>query len=206
MTVEHVEVFVEERSMETALRHLLPRILGPISLEIYQYQCKNNLLARLPERLEGYRAYLPDNWRILVVVDRDDDDCIQLKAQLDEIAHTAGLTTRSQSRGDRGFALINRIAIEELEAWYFGDWQAVCDSYPKVSANIPNKSKFRDSDAIKGGTWEALERVLKAAGYFKGGLRKIEAAREIAQRMSPERNTSRSFQALRDALAELAQP
>jgi hypothetical protein len=46
--------------------------------------------------------------------------------------------------------------------------------------------------------------VLQGAGYFAGGLRKIEAAREVAARMIPPRNTSRSFCVLRDALIELS--
>jgi hypothetical protein len=37
MTVEHVELLVEEPSMEAALRLLLPRILGELSFEVYPY-------------------------------------------------------------------------------------------------------------------------------------------------------------------------
>jgi hypothetical protein len=73
-----------------------------------------------------------------------------------------------------------------------------------VSANIPAKSRYRDPDAISGGTWEAFERVVQAGGYMKGGLRKIEAARAVAERMQPERNTSRSFKAFWSALTDLA--
>lgn len=56
---------------------------------------------------------------------------------------------------------------------------------------------------IRGGTHEALARILRQAGYFTTGLRKIEAARTIAAHMVPARNTSRSFCALRDALRDL---
>ena len=48
---------------------------------------------------------------------------------------------------------------------------------------------------VLGGTWEALERVLRKASYFKTGLRKMECARQVAQHMDPARNASRSFQA-----------
>lgn len=34
-------------------------------------------------------------------------------------------------------------------------------AYPKVKANIPSQAKYRSPDAIKGGTWEAFERVMK---------------------------------------------
>jgi broad specificity phosphatase PhoE len=99
---------------------------------------------------------------------------------------------------------VNRLVIEELEAWYFGDWEAVRKAYPKVNATIPSQGKYRSPDAIKGGTWESFERVMKAAGYFKTGLRKIEAARAVAAHMDPSRNRSRSFQVLHEALAEMA--
>jgi hypothetical protein len=139
----------------------------------------------------------------VVVVDRDDDDCAKLKARLEKMATDAGLVTRSTS-GDQPYVVVNRLAIEELEAWYFGDWEAVRACYPRVSATIPSQAKYRVPDAVAGGTWEAFERVLQKAGYFEMGLAKIEAAKTIAATMEPTRNSSRSFQVLRDALAEMA--
>jgi hypothetical protein len=68
----------------------------------------------------------------------------------------------------------------------------------------PDKAAYRAPDKIKGGTWEAFLRVLQQAGYFTTGLRKIEAARAIAEHMVPSRNTSPSFCALRDALDEMS--
>lgn len=203
MSVEHVELLVEEPSMEAALRLLLPRILGELPFEIYPHQCKEELLARLPERLRGYASWLPETWRIVIVVDRDDDDCKELKAQLENMAAAAGLVTRTKARGNQ-YALVSRLAIEELEAWYFGDWEAVRAAYPKVPATIPSQAKYRAPDAIKGGTWEAFERVLQRAGYYSSGLRKIEAARAVAANMVPSRNTSPSFRALHGALQDFS--
>jgi len=203
MSVERIEFLVEEPSMEAALRLLLPRILGDISFEIYPSQCKDDLLTQLPNRLRAYASYMPDTWRIVVIVDRDDEDCMKLKARLEGITRHAGLKTRSQATG-ASYSVVNRIATEELEAWYFGDWAAVREAYPRVSETITAQAKYRASDAIKGGTWEALERVLQKAGYFAGGLRKIEAARSISKHMDPARNSSPSFRALRDALLKIA--
>lgn len=208
MTVEYVEFVVEEPSMEAALRELLPRILGVVAFDVFAHQCKDDLLKRLPERMAGYAKrrksdfWFRDHARIVVVVDRDDDDCEELKALMESIAAKAGVPTRSSSKG-RAYSVINRIAIEELEAWYFGDWEAVLGAFPNVPPTIPSKSGFRDPDAIAGGTWEALERILQRAGYARGGFRKIESARRIAARMVPGRNRSASFQALVTALEEL---
>lgn len=99
MSVEHVEILVEEPSMEAALHELLPRILSGISFSIYPHQCKDELLDRLPARLRGYAAWLPDDYRVVVIVDRDDDDCHELKQRLEKMARDAGLPTRSKHRG-----------------------------------------------------------------------------------------------------------
>lgn len=201
--VEHVDFLVEEPSTEAALRTLLPRILGNIPFDIHPHQGKTDLLDRLSDRMRGYAAWLPEGYRIVVIVDRDDDDCSELKSLMERKVADAGLMTRTRADG-KTYQVVNRIAIEELEAWFFGDWNAVCLAYPGVNQNLPQKDGFRDSDYIAGGTWEALERVLKQAGHFKSGLRKIEAARAIAEHMTPNQNRSRSFQVFRDALAELA--
>lgn len=201
--VSHVEILVEELSIETALREIAPKIIGGLSFEVYPYQCKNDLLDKLESRLKGYAAWLPPDWRIMVIVDRDDDRCDQLKQRLNAAARNGGLRTRPHGEG-LDVQVVNRIAIEELEAWFFGDWEAVRTAYPKVNVNIPNKSGYRDPDAIAGGTWEALERILQRAGYFQTGLRKVEAARAIAKQMDPAINRSASFRAFRDAIGEMA--
>jgi hypothetical protein len=200
--VSHIEMLVEELSMEAALRRIVPKIVGDLSFEVYPYQCKQDLMDKLPSRLRGYAAWLPDDWRVVVILDRDDDACLELKQQLEIITFGAGLRTRSQAAGGH-FQLVNRLAIEELEAWFFGDWDAVRTAYPNASSTIPAKKRYRDPDTILGGTWEALERILQRAGYFRTGLRKIEAARRIAEQMEPYRNHSSSFRAFRNALTAM---
>jgi hypothetical protein len=194
MMITHLEILVEEPSAEAALQSLLPRHLGEVTFAIYRHAGKADLLRKLPGRLAGYANWLPANWRIVVLLDRDDDDCIEAKRRLDAIAVASGLKPKGRK------SIINRIAIEELEAWFFGDWQAVRAAYPGVSATIPSQSRYRDPDAISGGTWEAFERVLQSAGYMNGGLRKIEAARAIGAHMDPRRNISPSFQSFWSAV------
>jgi Domain of unknown function (DUF4276) len=199
--LEKLIVFVEEYSMEAALEVILPKILGDVDFEIRRFQCKDDLLKNLPSRLNAYRTWLPDNWVILILVDRDDDDCLILKQKLENMAVSAGLMSKTAAGIGNRFQVANRIAIEELEAWFFGDWQAVQTAYPRVPTTVPQKAGFRDPDAILGGTWETLERVLKRAGYFNTGLRKLECARAVAKHMEPSRNTSKSFQAFISAVS-----
>ncbi len=189
--------------MAAALTGLLPKLIGSATWEIYSHRGRDDLLRKLPQRLRTYRRTLQADWLILILIDRDQHDCMGLKAELDQAASVAGLSTRSSVAG-RAVEVVNRIAIEELEAWYFGDWPAVRKAFPRVPARVPTRARFRDPDAIAGGTWEAFEQIMQNAGYFPGGLAKVDAANQITPHMDPARNTSRSFQVLRDALLEAA--
>ena len=200
----HIELLVEEPSAEAALNELLPRIIGKkASWWVHVHQGKGDLLANLVPRLKGYARWLPEDWRIVVLVDRDSQDCLKLKKNLETAARQAGLCTRSHPGSGSRVQVINRIAVEELEAWFFGDVEALRAAFPGVPPTLGQKARYRNPDAIKGGTAEALERELQRVGYFRGGLGKKEAARTIARHMMPERNRSRSFCNFRDALVDL---
>ena len=202
MPASHLEFHVEEVSMEAFLAASLPRILPEnVTFKVVPYQGKHAFLKRIGDRLKAYSTWLPPEYRIVLIVDRDNDDCKQLKSRLEDICENAGLRSRRVA-GSPDWQVVTRIAIEELEAWYFGEWSAVCAAYPKVSSSIPNKARYRNPDAIRGGTWEAFERVLQQHGYYKSGLAKRQAAAEIGEHLSPTRNRSHSFTVFRDAVTE----
>lgn len=204
MTARRLEFLVEEASMEAFLQALLPRFL-PQSCQyaVHPFNGKPDLLRKLPQRLRGYRSILGSDCRIVVVLDRDQDDCRELKSRLERMALKAGLKTRSTAQ--KGcWQVVNRLAIEELEAWYFGDWATVCAVYQEVSPNIPRKKGLRKPDEIKG-TWEAFEKVLQQHGYYPAGLNKIEAAQKIGAQIQPSRCRSRSFQVFWTAVLEAVQ-
>lgn len=200
----HIEFLLEELSAEAALRNVVPKIVPSASFDLHAYSGKHDLLAKLPDRLRAYRRFIPEDWRIVVLADNDRDDCRRLKGVLERAARDAGLPTMSSPGPGRQPRVVNRLAIEEFEAWFFGDVQALVAAYPRVSPTLGKRAGYRDPDAISGGTWEALERVLQKAGYYAGGLPKVEAARRISAHMDPQRNRSRSFQVFRDALLALS--
>ena len=172
---------------------------------IHWFQGKSDLLDKLEDRLRSYAICLPEDWRLVVLVDRDEDSCVELKERLEEQAARAGLVTKSRSDGAL-WHVVNRVVVEELEAWYFGDWEAVRMVYPRVPRTIPQRRGMRDPDAVQGGTWEAFERILQRHGYFQGGLRKLEAARVLGAALDPSRNRSGSFQAFWRVLQEALSP
>ena len=200
----HVVFLLEELSAEALLLELLPRLL-PVgtSFEQVVFQGKKDLLTQLPKRLRGYKQWLPADSRIVVLVDADRGDCRHLKSQMEEAARSAGFTTKAHPGARGRFVVLNRIAVEEMEAWFFGDVPALVAAYPGVSPHLASRAAYRAPDAIQGGTWEALERELQRAGYHPGGLPKIETARTIAPHLEPARNTSTSFQCFCAGLAAL---
>lgn len=200
----HVVFLLEELSAEALLQELLPRLLpAETSFEQVVFQGKKDLLAQLAARLKAYKRWIPADWRIVVLLDEDREDCQRLKSQMEAAARAAGFATKSQRRARGHFVVLNRIVVEELEAWFFGDVPALVAAYPGVSPHLASRAAYRDPDAIQGGTWEALERELQRAGYHPGGLPKIETARTIAPHMEPTRNASPSFQCFRASLAAL---
>lgn len=191
----HIVFLVEEPSSEVALQHLLPELLGGrATFQIRPFNGKADLLQSLERQLRGLSRGIPGA-RFVVLVDRDDDDCHELKTRLETAAASVHLATPAAATGGL-VHVINRIVIEELEAWFFGDPDAVRAAYPGISHTLERKAPYRDPDAIRGGTWEALHRVLQRAGYYKGirTFPKLETADRIAQHMDPTRNRSRSFQ------------
>ncbi len=195
----HIEFLIEDYSGGEALKELLPSCLAPeTQYQVRNFSGKSDLLKKLPDRLKGYKAWIPDDWLIVVLIDRDDQDCRELKQKLEDIATDTGFITKTKD--NECFQVLNRIMIEELESWFFGDVDAIVKAYPGVKSSLTQQKKYSDPDAIQGGTWEALERILQRARYHQGGLDKPKAARDIAQYMNPEINRSKSFQIFYEGL------
>lgn len=191
-----IDFLVEELSAEETLRHILPKLMGKRARwKLINLESKYRLLKVLPARLAAYRDRIArgEQLRVVVLVDRDEDDCAELKRRLERMAQSAGLKTKTSPDAQGLFHVVNRIAVEELESWFIGDAAALrlaFSSLPRVDAS---KGIFRNPD--NGGSWEALHRFLKKHGIYKSSYPKIDAARRIAPRLNLQANRSRSFQA-----------
>jgi hypothetical protein len=92
MGASHLELFVEEASMGAALHTLVPKIRSDLTFRVYEHQGCQDLLAKLPSRLRGYRGWIPGDCRIIVLIDRDRKDCKALKQKILDMAMSAGLS------------------------------------------------------------------------------------------------------------------
>jgi hypothetical protein len=199
-----IEFHLEEESAEDGLKAIVPRIICNRALvKFVVYQGKQDLLRKLPSRLRGYRsAGIQSDFRIVVLVDEDGQNCVDLKSRLEKSALSAGLATKSSPDVSGNFTVLNRIAVEELESWFFGDVAALREVFPRVSATLDKKARFRVPDLIANPS-EALADVLCKAGYSPASLSKRYVARLVGGKMNPYSNRSKSFQVFRDGLLSL---
>lgn len=211
----HIEILVEDASGEKLLESLLPKIFGaqgdPHTWRVHSYKgigripknlsaggdpAKRILLDQLPRLLRGY-GNTPGIDAVIVVLDSDRRDCVEFLTELKGLAASCNPVPNT----------LFRIAIEEMEAWYFGDRQALTMAYPKAKVEVLNRYS---QDSICG-TWELLadaiypggSAAIKQAGWPLPGQVKHEWAGKIGPLLDPDRNVSPSFGKLRDGLRRM---
>lgn len=188
----HLEILLEEESMEIVVNSILERINPPQSEHTWKthpHRGKQDMIRQLPKKLRAYANFLPamyrnGDYRIIVIVDKDEQDCVPLKTKILNAAHEVGLHTKT----------IVRIAVCELESWYLGDAIALEKAFPRLSRQrIGRKATFRNPDARPDPTAD-LQRLLEAEKY--GAYLKLAHSRLISGHLDlePGVNRSHSFQ------------
>ena len=210
----HIEFLVADSSGACLLNSLLPQVLGinghAHTWRSHAYKgigripkdlpksdpAKRILLDQLPRLLRGY-GKTPGIDAVVVLLDADQRNC---KGFLDELV---ALAARCRPIPSTMF----RLAIEEVEAWYFGDIAAMFGAYPRARrATIDSYAQ----DSICG-TWELLadaiflggSAAVKKQGWPLPGQLKYEWAERIGPRMVLERNLSPSCQKFRNGIRRL---
>lgn len=211
----HIEILVEDSSGEKLLEAVLPKLLGdygnPHTWNMHSYKgigripknlkgnddpAKRILLDQLPRLLQGY-GRTPGIDAVVVVLDTDKRNCVDFLSELKALA--AGCNPAPNA--------LFRLAIEEVEAWYLGDRQALESAYPRAKADVLNRY-VQDSACD---TWELLadavypggSAAIKKVGWPLPGQLKHEWAEKIGPLLEPDRNVSPSFGKLRDGLRRL---
>jgi hypothetical protein len=179
-----LHVLVEGDSEEALMRGWLPRFLPPgHSFVVIRHRGKGKLprdplkvpdirreglLDQLPAKLRAYgRSLDPATDRVLVLVDADDDSCSELKQRLLSVLEEC----------DPRPVVLFRLAIEETEAFYLGDPQAIRRAFPQ--ARLRRMSHYVQDSIC--GTWELFQRVIGIP---------IEDKVEWAERIAPHLGTT----------------
>lgn len=211
----HIEFLVEDSSGEKLLAQLLPRILGeqgelhtwrlkaykgigriPVGLTAKADPAKRMLLDQLPRLLQGY-GKTPGIDAVVVVLDTDRRDCRDFLQELMALLQGCKPAPRT----------LFRLAVEEMEAWYLGDREALLKAYPRAKREVLDRY---EQDSVCG-TWELLAdavhaggvAAIKKAGWPLPGQIKHEWAEKIGPFMSLDGNASPSFGKFRNGLLRL---
>lgn len=170
---------LEERSAESMLGSLVPRILNPeIKPRFIAFEGKQDLEKQIYKRIRGYQN---SNARFIVLRDQDNaPDCTKVKSDL---------LTRCQQTGKEEKTLV-RIVCRELETFYLGDLQAVEQALSLTKLAIhQKKAKFRTPDHFLNPSKELIT-------LTKGEYQKVNSSRAIGQFLDPNNDRSRSFKNL----------
>jgi len=218
----HFEILVEGHTEHIALTSfLMPKIIGdyskPHTWKIHKHRgigClpedkttlpnkhDRTLLHNLPSKLRAYGKSMNDENIVVILVDLDNrTDCIAFKNELLSLLNYCEHKPK----------LLVRIAIEELEAWYLGDREAIISAFPKANQKVLDQYK-QDSQV---GTWEVLAEAVHPNGLSKlineHGKRSLLIMEEkkkwtiaIAPHMNVDNNLSPSFCCFRDGLRKFA--
>ena len=205
----HYRFHIEDQSGGKAMDILIPKLLNDeATYSVYPYKgigklpkgmrpntdaSKRLLLDQLPRLLNGYGKN-PDCGIIVFIFDLDDRNKREIENELQAIL------TACNPRPKTLFCL----AIEEFEAWYLGDLNAVRQAYPKSKMNLL-KNYINDSIC---GTWELLADATYEGGHYalykRGwqavGEQKSIWAKTISPYMNVDDNASPSFQDMRNQL------
>jgi len=211
----HLEILVEDSSGANLMGALLPKLIGPQdnphSWRVHSYKgigkipkdlkagadpAKRILLDQLPRLLRGYGKTAGID-AVVVVLDSDKRDCAEFLKELKKLAADCNAPPRTMFR----------LAIEEMEAWYLGDRQALDAAYPRAKPDVL-KRYVQDSACD---TWELLADAvypsgsagIKKKGWPLPGQVKHEWAQKIGPLLVPDHNASESFGRLRDGMRRL---
>ena len=172
----HFEILVEDQSGKAMLDILLPKIIGHthtfrtlcykgIGRLPKKSQANNNqqitshrlLLNNLPKLLQGYGKTYKNNptypHKVIVVCDLDNRCKHQFLQQL------KGILQACKPQPNAVFC----IAVEEGEAWLFGDRKAIEQAYPNAKSDILDNY---EADSICN-TWELLADAIHSGGSQK---------------------------------------
>jgi len=215
----HFEILVEDQSGKKTLDILIPKIIGEAhSFRTHAYKgigriprnmkdpndpSKRILLENLPKLLRGYGktfcGYGTQYSAAVIVVCDLDQNCLKIfRQELLRILHAC------DPKPETRFCF----AIEEGEAWFLGDLNAVKTAYPNARDEILNIYR---NDSICG-TWEKLadaiysggSSALRGKGWQTVGMEKSKWAENITPYMQISRNRSPSFCYFRNTMQQLA--
>ena len=207
----YFQFLIEDKSTEVLVNHVMEKLqqlypgkyvdfniksfkgIGHLSTQgSLQERKGSSLLNNLRLYLRGFDrslSHMP-HASIIVVLDNDKRNCAEFQKTLDKIAAESVMVTDC----------VVCIAVKEMEAWLFGDEDAITSAYPNAKKKY---LKSYEQDGICD-TWEVLANMVYPGGlvalkkksknsYSATGIAKSEWADKIGKMLNLGKNQSPSF-------------
>ena len=141
---------------------------------------RQGLLDQLPAKLRAYgRELRSETDRIIVLVDLDNDDCLDLKNRMVRLLNFC----------DPRPEVLFRIAIEEMEAFYLVDRTAIRSAFPR--SRLSRMDSYTQDSIC--GTWELFREVIGERAEDKVGWAELMGPRLTTQWRAITSNSFRQF-------------
>lgn len=184
-----IEVLTEGASDVPVVREVLVRHFGlneHVDFRIHPHRGRGNiplnpqnqpdpkhrgLFDQLPAKLRGFSKWMNEEYLVLVLVDVDNDDCVELLAALNTLLKN--LTSKPPR-------VLFRLAIEETESWFIADTQAVKSAYPNAKIGLIQNIQAD----TRVGAWEKLAECLGRKHIDVTGKDKTYWAEQISPHLN----------------------
>lgn len=210
----HYEILVEGQCELTALSIIMSRILGEYAVDntwkIHKHQGvgkipddinnvnsnDRSLLGQLPAKLKAYNSIEDENRAVVVLLDLDGNDRDEMMSSLEDLIPE-----------ENNLKIEFCFAIEELEAWFLGDQNAMLSAYPNTDVSVV-QAYMQDSIC---GTWEIFARAISSNVISlpkrdrRVLMEKCEWAKRIPPFMDMAENLSPSFQSFKNSLLRFSE-
>jgi len=183
--IEKVVFILEELSMKRMLENLLPRMNLRFEIELFACNGKVNFKERMHIILE---KYYDQNAFFIIMRDKDNDNCIELKNKLRDKIKDIG----------RPFRV--RIVCRELESWYLAQPDAIKKAFTDadLKPSKTNKGKvFKEPE--KYGAKEFMDYINQKQ------ITKVKWAEQMGTKLEPDSSQSHSFHVFIQTLRDLSE-
>jgi hypothetical protein len=194
-----IHFLVEGPSEVKLLDPWLRRVMRHQSFKIHPHQGKGRLeldrlnpdrrglLDQLPQKLRGFAEVLKESCdAVVILVDADEQNCKELADSIRDAARVVAPRLK----------VVVRVAVEEVEAFYFGDLAAVKAAFPR--ADMKRCREFVPDSIV--GTWEQFGEAIGSDGGNKTSWAEAIGAHLT---ITPGKSRSPSFRTFLNSVLEL---
>ena len=167
-------ILTEELSIKEFLEVFIEKNFPCINFRVFAHRGYTHLQKEMRNKLRSFRAIYQQNVQFIILHDKDDNNCIELKGKLSDLANEGDI---------RDFTI--RIVCSELESWYLGDLRALDIIQGSNYHSMQMKEKYRAPDNLQ----KPSQELMKIFPAYE----KVKHSKEYGRHLNISDNRSHSY-------------